>query len=567
MRIRPHLCALFALALTSSFGCSSPEKVAQPAPTPDPFASTTAYGQHCQALSAARAKDHQDKRYVPAELMLHRWPTAPATPPAAADGKTPAAGKAEAPPVAAGPLYRLIGEERFVELLGTGQSRVALLIARGGTGKSKLAWSIEAQMCGQQPVFRIDLQWDVAERLSEVPEGGNAVLHHLAGRLGLPTGAAGEAALKAALKGKRAIVLLDSLDEVALRARPKIVASVNDALQRLDNLSALVLTRPPVYTGNYGLNLIDAMVELPMLGCDRTDMVRSQFIQDAEERRLFDAFVARYALDRKVQGAQGRCYFPHMATFRDFFVVKSLAATHTRKGTSPELPPTFETSRAKLYEFYLRISIVKDMQGVNIKAGDVLKLVDDMLEAANPSAGARNVSFDVKSCLAAMPKEMGEDERHALCERVLQSSLFTASERKEQWKLKNQSIYDFFLARWTHKDMASRRSGARCLAVAERADLFESNEVAGFLVGMDLGQKCLIDIAGELCKRGGYAQHNFEQLDQGLPSGPKRLTIIEEAQKGVEGVLEPHLCVGTIMDRLYKTAEPKVGASAEPPKR
>ena len=533
----------FLLSAGAMSGCGgadpAPEKTAV-----GPFAAGGKYASRCLELRSEQGEAVRESKYIPAELMIHRWPKTPGKPAGAPTG-----------------LYQSVSEERLLELLRGGGSRIALLIARGGTGKSKLAWSIEAQICAETPVFRVDLRWEVARVMDSASPGDNPLLRVLAERLGATPNQDAKSVLASAMGKGKLLLLLDALDEVALNVRPKVVAHVNAAIAALPGLNAVVLTRPPVYTGNYGLAPVDALVELPMLSCERTKLVRGQLLPAAEQAD-FDAFSQRYGLDRKVITPRGRCYHPHMATFRDFFVVSKLARSHA----SPKdagVKAASASNRSQLYEFYLRVSLVKDFQGINIVPNFAMDVVDRMLAARNPDAGERNIDFDASDCLAAV-SDTPEARQKAVCERILQSSLFERSERTRRWKLKNQSIYDLFLARWTNAQMAAQPKGAACKVVAARSDLFESNEVAGFLAGLHWGRKCLVEIAGQLCRRGGYAQHNFEQLDQGLPMGRDRMQLIEDAQNGIEGMIEPHLCVGALLDRLYKTAEKSLPKAAEP---
>ena len=530
---------LGAALIISAIGCGAPEPAPEP---PGPFAAGGKYANRCLALNTEQRLAVRENKYIPAELLIHRWPKTPGKPAGAPTG-----------------LYQSISEERFVELLRSKGSRIALLIARGGTGKSKLAWSVEAQICAVTPTFRVDLQWEVARTMAAAAPGENPLLRVIASRLGASAKEDAQRTVASAIGKGSMLLLLDSLDEVSLEERPKVVAHINAAIAGNPGLNAVVLTRPPVYTGNYGLEPIDALVELPMLSCERTAMVRKRLLPKAETAG-FDTFASRYALDRKVITPRGRCYYPHLATFRDFFVVRKLAKSHATPDAAG-MVKSFESNRSQLYEFYLRVSLVKDLQGIGLVAEDAMKTVDKMLATRNPGAGERNIDFHADDCLAATTA-VPQEKRKAVCERLLQSSLFERASQTGRWRLKNQSIYDLFLARWTHAQMAAKPKGAACKVITERSDLFESNEVAGFLVGLHWGRKCLVDITNQLCKRGGYAQHNFEQLDQGLPTGKARMQLIDDAQNGIEGLLEPHLCVGATLDRLYKAAEKTLPAAA-----
>ena len=104
-----------------------------------------------------------------------------------------------------------------------------------------------------------------------------------------------------------------------------------------------------------------------------------------------------------------------------------------------------------------------------------------------------------------------------------------------------------------------------CSVVAKRAALFESNEVAGFLVGMPGGQRCLVAVVHQLCRASGFAQHTFEQLDQGLPAGPDRKRLLTEASADAKDSVAPQLCVASTLERLAGRGAKAAPADLEAP--
>jgi len=513
---------LFALCTPLAVGCGGGTKK----PTPKPVES--AYDKTCRNQRAKRLAAETHKRYIPPEIILRRWP--------GFSTKNPAP--------------QVMSEEAMVEFLTEGKSRVMLLVARGGTGKSKLAWSVVAQSCGRQPTAKIDLNWDIAARLNEF--SANPIETMAARALGAGEGDEPTAFLRKHTGKMRWLLLLDSLDEVPLTKRKKVVSAINEAMKRHDKLRALILSRPPVYAGNYGLDNVDSFAELPPLSCERTEKARRELLKDDAQRKTFATFAARYGLDRKLKTDDGRCYYPHLATYRDFHVIKKLAESSAAADMSADGADPSRGARARMYELYLTILLIKDLQTVDLLPKKGLAVIDAMIVKSKPDDGDRNVGFTIDGCVDVMEGRDG-DHKRSRCERLLRSSLFVPAATKGNFKLRNQTLYDLFLARWAD---AQVEHGAPdpCKRLRSHARLFESNEVAGFLAGLPGGQKCLVAVATELCTNGGFAEHNHEQLDQGLPTGPRRKNIIDEARdladKHREGPED--MCVASVLDRLFK---------------
>lgn len=529
------------LPFVALLGCGT---AAAPTTTPAPapaFSPTSTQVRLCAELAGQRKGEIDGGRYHPPEILVHRAPGDPQT-----------------------AATRRMSEVDFHAMLNNEQAQTTLVIARGGTGKSKLAWSIEASLCATTPTARVDLQWDVAE--ADAPAAGvNPVLAAAAKRFGAPETDEPQEWLSKTLTGRPWLLLLDSLDEVSLQRRMGIVDAINAAQDRFPRMRVLVLTRPPVFSGTYGLRKVDLLAELPQLDCARTDAAMAELVPDAERRAALRALLTRYGLDRKQTTPDGRCYYPHLSTYRDFFVAERIAQNFAAAGG--QQAATLEPSRARVYEFYLEVLLIKDLQGTSMTPAAALQIVDRIVAASKPGAGDRNISFRVADCLQQAP---GGDEaaKKAICERLLQSSLFETAPRGEaEWKLKNQSIYDLFLARYTNAEILAAASSP-CSVIGQRSALFESNEVAGFLVGMPGGQRCLVSIIHQLCRASGFAQHTFEQLDQGLPAGPDRKRLLTEAAADAKDAVAPQLCVGSTLERLVgrgaKAAPTDIEAPPQP---
>ena len=186
-----------------------------------------AYDLTCNKAYAEHAIEVAERKYIPPQLVVHEWPGVETTVTKTAT----------------------ISESDFVLGLlatrapGKPPLRTTLVMARGGTGKSKLAESIAAQTCKSAPVFRVDLNIDVAAHLADMPAGQNAIAVAIARQTKLDLKPGAEIALQKAVGEQGWIVVLDSLDEVPLLQRTQIAAAIDDLVTRVSvGAHAVVMT-------------------------------------------------------------------------------------------------------------------------------------------------------------------------------------------------------------------------------------------------------------------------------------------------------------------------------------
>jgi len=513
-------CVIAPFALVACGG-SKPKPVAKPKAPAKPAKS--AYDLRCDKLQADYKQQVGAKRYIPASLIVHAWPEQ----------------KAGAK----------VGEADAVKTINGGGPNITLLMARGGLGKSKLGWALEAQTCATRATVRVDLHWDIAANLDTFPKGVNPLLHVIEKRLTGANTSDPKLGVEKVLKGRNLLLLFDSLDEVNLKHRKVLVDHIQAAMAPIQGTTAVVFTRPPVFSANYGFARISGRLEIPMLNCDATQRALRDLLKDDAKLANFLEFTKRYGLDRMVVRKAAQCYYPHMATYRDIMVLKQIADSVA--ASKPEQTTTI-SSRAKVYEFFLTAAVIKDLSGLNILPKDLMAIVDRMVLAQNPDGSKRNLGFTVGACLSRTGKSDAAVSKQ-ICERLMQSTLFKETSRPDVWQFTNQSLGDLFLARWTNNAMAAKDGTSNCKIIAQRSSLFESSEVAGFLVGMENGQACLLPIVQELCSAGGNAEHNFELLDQGLPPANARIELLKTAQDAAGDAVKPDSCLGGLLERLKKT--------------
>lgn len=541
LRSVTHLLTTLALCAAA---CSAPQVQGPPPPT-GPGA---AYAAQCKAKAAKRGADIASRAYVPVDVLVHLWPSKAAN---------------------AATVTYMSEVELAGALTATGASalslKTTLIMARGGTGKTSLAESLEAQACGSIPFYRIDLNMDVVPHLGKVPTGVNPVAAALAATMGNKEPDQAEATIRAMMGDLPWVVVLDALDETPVLSREELARAIDDLVNRVaPHLHALVMTRPPVFDGNYGLKTVQGRLELPVLTCEQSDAWLASNLTEPEESKNFKDFCAHFGIDRRVTAFE-RCHYPHLSTYRDLQVVRALARNSMPDKNSPDLKG-FQNSRAQVYTYFTTAQLLRDMQGVAWTPADAVATVDAMVAAKNPEGGARNLQFQLEECIAANPLPDAPD-KHSTCERLLQSSIFKAgSEGPEVFHFANQSLGDLFLARWAAKQLVGLDGKADCARMESKAALLESNEVAGFLLGIPAGKSCALQVAQTLCKRGGYAQHIYEQFDQGLPSGKERVEVVVSALDVLQPQANPDKCVAGIFSGLAKTVEglmPKQEAPAD----
>lgn len=539
---------LFAVAsLLALSSCGGAEVKSATAPTgPGP-----AYRQACEAAQQKRAADIAANKYVPIELALHQWP-----------GRELDASK-----------IGFLKEADFATALSTAvapsQARVrtALVLARGGTGKSRLAESLAAQSCAKLPFFRLDLNLDAVPRLGKAAPGANVIAGLLAEQLGESDSSKAEAHLKATLGDQPWVVVLDSLDETPLLTRDSLAKQIDDLVTRVGpHARAVVMTRPPVFSSNYGISTVDARLELPNLTCEESEAALARGVPDPEELKNVTEFIKRYGLDRKVTSFD-RCYYPHLATYRDVQVVQRLAKNAAVGKDTPDFK-TFQNSRAQVYTYFTTAQLLRDLQGVALTPADAIGVVDAMVAAAKPDQGQRNLPFRLEDCVAASTLA-DTTAKQLSCERLLQSALFKPAGASGEFHFDNQSLGDLFLARWTARSLVGADGKPACKVIESKAALLESNEVAGFLVGQPQAQSCLVEIGKVMCSRGGHGQHIYEQFDQGLPSGPARATLLADVAEDLAvypKAEQPEVaqCIAGLFQRLGKTVEALPAPPAPP---
>ena len=516
--------------------CAGPEKAdtkpKQPSAAAVQQQRELEYNRRCFSRSNEHAQAVKTGRYVPPQLQIHRWPTVDVT-------------------VKPGAFLK---EEALSKQIAKGRVKRAMVIARGGAGKTSLANAMEVSLCDSLRTFLVHLQWDVATKGKTAP---NPIHRAMADALGAAPSQPALPFLRAQVgKQQPWLLLLDAFDEVALADRARIVGWVNALQTELPDVRLVVFSRPPVYDETYGLTKIDAIAEIPPLHCTTVDRGIMTGSGGAAAGATFKEFLAKYRLDSRVQRGKG-CYYPHMSTWRDVGALQHIAKTAESPALAKQLATRGLQSRAGIYEAYLVTLLQDDVQGTTMSPHDTLELVDALVKrTAKP--GTRGLAVRIDDCIAVASGN--GPGRQGVCETLLQSALFVPTATKGWWRLANQTLTDLFLARQLHAELPPH-GGSGCDILRQRTGLFESSEVGGFLLGMPRGRECLSEVTGVICSHSSMREQQLAEIARNLPPGKAGYTQLMAAiARGKQDSRTPKCAIDTL-SALAERMKPASGAT------
>ena len=463
------------------------------------------YGKHCASLQAKHSADLEKDYYRPVTLSI----------------------------LTDGVGVREIAEPMLVKELQKPATVHGVVQGRGGLGKSRLAMSLEAQLCSEIPVFMVDLSELYERDRRQLNE--RDIMDVILERVGVGDPAFGELLLE-----KPWLLLMDSLDEVHLEARDRAIKGIESLRARYPNsMNSLVFVRVPVHPKVADLAFRGNNYELQPLPVLRADELLEQAL--GSRARDFMDFAASTRLDRTTMARSGYYGYVHLSTYRDVKVARKVAASFDFR--TDNLPWNFTPSRFDLYTEYAKILAEPAARALQWKTADVISLVERMIQAKGPTPHTRSLVFEERDCLKQISANLVAS---AVCDTVLQSPLFRPTQTRARFKLRNQSILDRFLAAWADVQISNVGPNG-CKEVERLSSLFESAEIAGFLAGAPAGQNCGPEILAALCGKGVDSVQVFELLDQGLPMNVRK----KEKFKIQDTSATQAQCVREVLDGLF----------------
>ena len=479
------------------------------------------YQATCQQRTQTHLKELNTGGYNPAVVFVHKWPGTGTD--------------------------ALLPEARLAAALESGDIKRFVVIARGGLGKSRLAESLRAQLCGAVPTFLVDLK-DVA---AAKPTAGS-----LLGLIAKDAGVADPSALAKDLTEKRLLLLLDAIEEVDLGRRAAVLAEVEALAKQFPKTQIVMLERPPVLDDDYGFHDADAVVEIPLLDCKVTETFIARQFQSAPDRERFQQFLKRFGLDEKSTFGM-QCVYPYLSTYRD---IQTMAGFE-QQARAPEA--AVRISPATVYEALVGARLQKEFTYLGWGQAEALDMVDRLVRVKITASGQHAMVFDTEACAKAIDAKWGSaavdagvsgdpvSRRKSVCEKTFQSALFKRAEGPPSWTFTDRNTADLFEARWLGGEVARTPTGD-CTVIGPHAQLLATPGVLRFFSGQPYGQRCLGHTVALLCAKGETPPVLVDVLDLGLPTGQARAQALLDARAAATNLGQKQ-CVGAVLDGLDKT--------------
>jgi hypothetical protein len=433
------------------------------------------YSGQCKLWAGRQDKAVKDEAYEPVTLVVDHWP-------GRSEPTVPEADFAKA--------LLQVGPD------GLPAVRRSAMLARSGLGKSRFAESLRAQLCGKLPMYLVD-----AKLAAAYTGPDNPVLVQMARQQG---------GMDASLNKPtaRVLIALDGLDEVDLRARPSLLAALQETLVKWPKGQMLLLARPPVAEKDYGVEDLQVKVSLRPLTCERAQAFIGRKVGKADEVTAFLQFLRRHGLDAEVNLAGG-CGYSYMNSYGD---IEAQLAFYKKA-----MAPRSETlvSRSHAHEALLVARLGKELQELGWTTEQALQLLDKMTAGQLRRTASRQPRFAVTDCQLATDG-LGATQQQRVCEKLFQSPLFAPTDGG--YGFSGQGLADLFVARWL-SDLA--KSGKDCAAVLAQTAVLHEGEVFTYLVGQPGGLQCGGKLMDNRCNLNPKTDV-LTVFDEGLPAGAAR---------------------------------------------
>ncbi|MBI5608839.1 MAG: hypothetical protein HY902_08150 [Deltaproteobacteria bacterium] len=403
-----------------------------------------------------------------------------------------------------GEVVETVSEERLaVKILAGEAGQETWVLGRGGSGKSRLADSVQSKICGKALTVRVDCELDLAPHFATATAKLPAIAAVLLEAVGTPPDDDPARQLQEAL-GPDWILIIDGGDELTPRDQIRLRRDMEWLARSGVARPHLVrFERPGFNLGRDGLKPA-ATARVAELACEQADGVLARRFKDPAELAAAKKWLAQTSLDRKRAGIE-QCRYVHMATWRDAEMIADLAEDAARGMEPFGAHPT----RAELWSTWVGHRVAPVV--ANTESG--MSWVDRLVLASATEATDPDMQITVERCVAAARPASGSPE--AACGALLSSPLVHQSFTEGYWALKNRTIVDLALARW----LVAKNDDCDMLSAA--VSNYASHELMAMVVSLPHGRRCLGSLVGAVCSRGIAAEELLSFIDESVPREPE----------------------------------------------
>ena len=401
------------------------------------------------------------------------------------------------------------------------------VIARGGSGKSRLAWGLEALTCGRRLTFRVDVGLDLRAKLEMATTSQPALARVLLGQLGVRSGEDPAGQLREELGDAPWLLLLDGTDELTQSERRKLAAEL-EWLQKAEFSQHIVRFERPGMVDVKREHAPELELTLPDMTCAEADAELGRRFGDPAALQAARTWLAAHKLDRKRGGET--CRYVHMSTHRDAETLADLAQDGLADGAEDTMP--MDPVRSDIYAVWL----AHRLRGVASTTEGALSWLDRITAQGAVDKREPDLRLSVNRCEGVAAP--GGGESGGACRRLMQSSVVRKGEVTGVATLANRTLMDLLLARWLVKGQSD--CALLTSATAEMASL----EVAAMVASLPDGRRCLNPMVAAVCSRGIPADAIIGFIDEAVPTGTRDGAFFALAAEHAHGACEHGVFAG-----------------------
>lgn len=415
----------------------------------------------------------------------------------------------------AGEASEMIGEEELAErVLAAAGGMQTWVLARGGSGKSRIVDTVQGVACDRVATVRVDAAIDYRPKAEMATKDRPALASLVLAKAGAADTGDPADALQEAIGDQPWLVLIDGTDELTLAERRALERDLAWlGRQKVRQPHVVRFERPGFTDPNRGQPPV-ASVDLPELPTAVVNAALQKRFAKPEQWAAVQQWLAKLGLDRKMADHGGESYV-HMATWRDTETVSDLA-DDALKGME-ELPAA--PNRADLYAAWLghRLSLAAPTMDA------AMRWLDRITALGVQDATEPDMLLTLDRCANASAP--GAAPVAEACGALVKSPIVKGGPTTSSWIMKNQTLTDLLMARW----LVNKYDDCNLLAAAT-ADI-ASLELTAMVLSHVGGRRCITPIVAAVCSRGTPAEDIGKFVDEALPRDGEWNETVDRAKE------------------------------------